>query len=205
MMSDIDDPQYDVETESSKSENESLYDSFGESDDELKEFKKNPKKFKESLVMNNNKSDILENNPSLSDDSEFGSDELRSESSSSDDENHKIGYIGPPNPKKRKRIRHKIGYGKKDGVLKWHVGMKFASMAEFRDAVRQYGIRDRWAIQFVTNDPKRCQVYCEADCKFYIWCSKDNDSENCTIKTLFTEHNRSKPYRKKLASVKYLT
>ncbi|XP_074356516.1 uncharacterized protein LOC141696247 [Apium graveolens] len=75
--------------------------------------------------------------PIGSDESDFGSQELRSDYSSSEDENSKIGYIGPPNSKK--------------------------SMQEFRDAVREYGIKDRRGIQFVTNDALRCQVCCEAD------------------------------------------
>lgn len=66
------------------------------------------------------------------------------------------------------------------------MGMKFASMTEFRDVVRQYGVKERRGVQFVTNDAKRCYVCCETDCKFYIWCSKDKDGENFTIKTLFT-------------------
>lgn len=63
--------------------------------------------------------------PNLSDDSEFGFDELRSDSSSSEDENHGIGYVGPPNPRKRKGNRHKVRYGQNyNEIMKWHVGMK---------------------------------------------------------------------------------
>ncbi|WOH15202.1 hypothetical protein DCAR_0934739 [Daucus carota subsp. sativus] len=78
-------------------------------------------------------------------------------------------------------------------------------MGEFREAVREYGIKERRGVQFITSDASRCQVCCETDCRFYIWCSKDKDSDNCTIKTLFPEHNCTKPYSNKLASVKYLT
>ena len=127
------------------------------------------------------------------DEAEYDSDELRSQSSSSEDENARIGYVGPPNPKKRKRNRTTISYGQSDDIIRWEVGMKFGSMGEFREVVRQYGVRDRRGIQFVTSDTKRCQVCCEADCKFYIWFSKDKDSDNCTIKTLVNEHNCTKP------------
>ncbi|XP_074364440.1 uncharacterized protein LOC141705338 [Apium graveolens] len=140
--------------------------------------------------------------PIGSDESDFGSQELRSDYSSSEDENSKIGYIGPPNPKKRRRNRPGVRIGENDNVVNWHVGMKFASMQEFRDVVREYGIKDIRGIQLVTNDALRCQVCCEADCRFYMWCSKDKDSDNCTIKTLFPEHNCTKPYTNKLATVK---
>ncbi|XP_074328392.1 uncharacterized protein LOC141666301 [Apium graveolens] len=92
------------------------------------------------------------------DDSDFASEELRKESSFSEDENARIGYVGPPNPKNRKKSRTTVRYRQKDEIIRWQVGMKFRCMAEFRDAVRQYGIRDRRGIQFVTSDSKRCQV-----------------------------------------------
>lgn len=63
---------------------------------------------------------------------------------------------------------------------------------------------DRRGVQFITNDSRRCQVSCEGDCPFYIWCSRDKDSETCTIKTLVDTHLCTKPYVNKLASVKYL-
>ncbi|XP_074365144.1 uncharacterized protein LOC141706232 [Apium graveolens] len=209
--SDPDDPEYgyegdDVETESDESEDEKGYDSFCDSDEELREFREKKKKYKDSLKQNHgNLLEVREKVMSLSDESEYASDELRSDSSSSEDENHKIGYVGPPNPKIKKRKRNSVKYGQKSDTIKWEVGMKFASMAEFRDAVRQYGVMERRGVQFIINDAQRCQVSCEAECKFYIWCSKDKDSDNCTIKTLFDEHNCSKPYTNKLASVKYLT
>ncbi|XP_074338078.1 uncharacterized protein LOC141675268 [Apium graveolens] len=144
--SDPDDPEYgyegdDVETESDESEDEKGYDSFCDSDEELREFREKKKKYKDSLKQNHgNLLEVREKVMSLSDDSEYASDELRSDSSSSEDENHKIGYVGPPNPKIKKRKRNSVKYGQKSDTIKWEVGMKFASMTEFRDAVRQYGV-----------------------------------------------------------------
>ncbi|XP_074378367.1 uncharacterized protein LOC141719903 [Apium graveolens] len=77
-------------------------------------------------------------------------------------------------------------------------------MAEFRDTVRRYGVLDRRGVQFITNDGRRCQVSCEANCPFYIWCSKDKDSETVTVKTLVDTHLCTKPYNNKMANVKYL-
>ena len=159
---------------------------------------KTVKKLKQGLVesMNIRNENVVE-------DSEFDSENenLRSLSSSSEDENAKIGYVGPPNPKKRRVVRKKGGSSE---VPVWEVGQKFVNMAEFRETVRRYGLVDRRGIQFVTNDRRRCQVACEAGCPFYIWCSKDKDSDSCTIKTLVNNHQCTKPYRNKMASVKYL-
>lgn len=78
-------------------------------------------------------------------------------------------------------------------------------MEEFRKAVRDYDIHERRAVQFNTNDQFRCQVVCENKCPFYIWCRKLKESKTVEIRTLVDEHLCTKPYNKKLASVKYLT
>lgn len=54
------------------------------------------------------------------------------------------------------------------------------------------------------NDKNRCQLVCSGDCSFYIWCSRDKDSDTCTIKTLMDEHLCTKQYTNLLATVKYL-
>lgn len=94
----------------------------------------------------------------VSDESDFGSCELRSEYFSSEDENCRIGYIGPPNPKKRRRNRVSLKVSENDDIIKWRVEMKFASMQEFSDKVRKYGIKDKRGVRFMTNDASRCQI-----------------------------------------------
>lgn len=71
--------------------------------------------------------------------------------------------------------------------------------------MRDYGIKERRGIKFLTNDAKRAQVVCETGCPFYIWCSRIKDSENVQIRTLVDNHLCTKPYINNLASVKYLT
>ena len=203
---DYSDPDYNVVTESEKSESFSDDEIFVNSDDEFAEYRGNEKRVIHDMTQGVQVgNEIVTLGLMLSDESDFGSMELRSDYSSSEDENSKIGYIGPPNPKKRRIKMAGLKHGADNNVINWQVGMKFASLQEFRDTVREYGIKDRRGVQFVTNDAQRCQVCCEADCRFYIWCSKDKNSESCTIKTLFPEHNCTKPYTNKLASVKYLS
>lgn len=65
-------------------------------------------------------------------------------------------------------------------------------------------MKERRGIYFVKNDAQRCQVICEENCPFYIWCCKDKNSEYVQIKTLVDEHLCTKPYHNKIATVKYL-
>lgn len=190
---DPDDPEYVKGTDSEDSDTESLMSHDNDSDPEGEAIRQNAKKFKGEMFNAMNAP-----NRCGSENSDLDDEILRSLSSSSEDENCRIGYIGPPNPKKRKI--HK----KKESSSGFEVGQKFVHMKEFREAVRKYAVSDRRGIEFVTNDGKRCQVCCEGDCPFYIWCSKDKEGEGCTIKTLVDSHLCTKPYSNKMASVKYL-
>ena len=71
--------------------------------------------------------------------------------------------------------------------------------------MREYGIKERRAVKLCANDPNRCQVKCEAWCPFYIWVRRKLDSEMVEIRTLLNDHICTKPYKNRLASVKYLT
>ena len=137
--------------------------------------------------------------------SDFDSDELRSIGSSSEDENNKIGYVGPPviRNKRRRQVVGMTSLNRK-GRIKWEVGMEFVNMDEFRKLVREYGIKERRAVKLHANDVNRCQVKCEPGCPFYIWVRKKRDSDMVEIRTLITDHLCTKPYKNKLASVKYL-
>ncbi|XP_074355322.1 uncharacterized protein LOC141694472 [Apium graveolens] len=78
-------------------------------------------------------------------------------------------------------------------------------MAEFIKAVRDYGISERRALHFITNDAKRARVGCEKWCTFYLWCSRLEGGEAVQIKTCQPDHLCTKPYHNRLVSVKYLT
>ena len=200
-----DDADYDVgsDTCTEDSESVSLDHEHPETDEEVDNIREMTRNFK-TIMKSSMKGPpcIPDGSEIFSEESEFDSDYLRSDSSTSEDENAKIGYVGPANPRKRSRGKNKNCT--REGTIKWEVGQKFVNMDEFRDLVRQYGLEERREVQFVTNDKNRCQVVCATDCSFYIWCSKDKDSENCTIKTLVDEHKCTKPYNNKLATVKHL-
>ncbi|KAL8155488.1 hypothetical protein AgCh_000758 [Apium graveolens] len=93
----------DVETESDESEDEKGYDSFCDSDEELREFREKKIKYKDSLKQNNgNLLEVREKVMSLSDDSEYASDELRSDSSSVKMKITKLAILALPTPRSRK-------------------------------------------------------------------------------------------------------
>lgn len=204
----LDDGDPDFIDDNQDDESEELEFNTDESDAELIE---NVRKMKIRKAAEANKMNaelrkkMMRERDDNSEESDYLSDEMRSLSSSSEDECQKKGYIGPPPPEKRKRKN--VFYNPKkitDGGIKFSPGMRFGSMDEFRKAVRDYGIHERRAVQFNHNDIDRAQVVCEEKCPFYIWCRRLQDSETVEIRTLVDEHLCTKPYINKLASVKYL-
>lgn len=49
------------------------------------------------------------------------------------------------------------------------IGMKFSSFKQFREAVRNYGIKNRVVMNFRPNNSKRCKAICKKGCPFYLW------------------------------------
>ena len=206
------DSDYKIETETDSTEKLSDNSDFPISDEEEMTCKAQSRLLKKKLsnasirteVLKKPRTNELINRTSSGEDS-YNSRELRSLSSSSEDENSKKGYIGDNLVhvrKKKERLHTKEMHT--EGSIKFYVGMRFLCMQEFRTLVREYGVKERRGIYFVKNDALRCQVICEENCPFYIWCCKDKNSENVRIKTLIDEHLCTKPYRNKLATVKYL-
>lgn len=52
---------------------------------------------------------------------------------------------------------------------KFKFGMKFRSFKHFKDAVKNYGIINRYVINFKPNSKKRCKVFCKRGCPLYLW------------------------------------
>ena len=199
--SEDDDPDYVNDFEEDDSDGNPQFEE-DESDPELNENVENKKLRK--VAEANNVNNSLKMGEGDGEESDYLSDELRSSlSSSSEDETCNKGYIGPPptNKRKKKRVR---AYNPNKPV-KFSPGMKFGTMEEFRKAVIDYGIAERRAVQYSHNDIYRCQVVCEKNCPFYIWCKRIRGEETVQIRTLVDEHLCTKPYKNKLASVKYLT
>ncbi|KAL2470218.1 DBD Tnp Mut domain-containing protein [Abeliophyllum distichum] len=74
----------------------------------------------------------------------LSSEELNIDYSSDDEDNYKFPEFCESNMK--------------DPRLE--VGMEFKSIVEFKQAVRNYGIKNRYSVKFKVNDPKRAQGVC---------------------------------------------
>lgn len=146
-----DDPRFDYEsyTSTKDSDSISLYNDYPKTYKELDSIRKMSKyfKLKTKNAMKRPPNPMINSSTGIMiDDSDF--DYYMSDSSSSEDEIARIGYVG--------------------GTVKWEVGQKFVNMNKFRDMVRKCGIDERRGVHFVTNDKNRCQVVCAKDCSFYI-------------------------------------
>ncbi|XP_039130803.1 uncharacterized protein LOC120267169 [Dioscorea cayenensis subsp. rotundata] len=51
------------------------------------------------------------------------------------------------------------------------IGMKFRDFDQFKAAVRNYGIKNRYVMNFRPNDSTRCKAICTRGCPFYLWAS----------------------------------
>ena len=89
--------------------------------------------------------------------------------------------------------------------IKWEVAITYDNMIEYREQVKEYGIKERRAVKFCVNDPNTCQVKCEPGCPFYTWVRKKRCSEMVEIRTLLNDHVHTKPDKNRLTSVKFLT
>ena len=51
------------------------------------------------------------------------------------------------------------------------IGMKFMNFKQFKEAVKNYGIKNRYVMNFKPNSKKRCKAFCKRGCTFYLWAS----------------------------------
>ncbi|KAL4320047.1 hypothetical protein GQ457_18G015050 [Hibiscus cannabinus] len=84
------------------------------------------------------------------------------------------------------------------------VGMMFKDFDELKDACRQYSLVNHFGNDFKHNDRERLDVKCKEGCPFRIWASKMPDKTTVQIKSIVNEHNCSKIFENKFASVERL-
>lgn len=64
------------------------------------------------------------------------------------------------------------------------IGMKFRSFKQFKEAVKNYGIKNCYVMNFNPNNKRKCKTYCRKDCPFYLWASPMiSDKNKVHIKT----------------------
>jgi hypothetical protein len=100
----------------------------------------------------------------------YESEELASSDPDNSDEER-----GPRYERYRKEHMHK-GY-------KWKYGLEFNSLADFREAVRDWSSLKGLPVTWVKNESYRVRVECERKCGFRILCSRVGQSHTYAIKT----------------------
>ncbi|XP_039120854.1 uncharacterized protein LOC120257450 [Dioscorea cayenensis subsp. rotundata] len=75
------------------------------------------------------------------------------------------------------------------------VGMKFRDFKQFKEAVRNYGIQNRYVMNFRPNTKKKCKAFCKKGCHFYLWVSPMvGDKSTVQIKSGVFKHECSKDH-----------
>lgn len=69
------------------------------------------------------------------------------------------------------------------------IGMKFTSFKQFREVVRNYGIKHRVVMNFRPSNSKRCKAICKKGCPFYLWAAPMvKNKETIQIKSRNLKH-----------------
>ena len=76
--------------------------------------------------------------------------------------------------------------------VSFELGMEFRNLAVFKQAVKDYSIREGVMVKFVKNDSKRCRAKCEDPCPWVIMCSWSKVSNSFQVKTYNAEHTCSR-------------
>ncbi|XP_039115507.1 uncharacterized protein LOC120250816 [Dioscorea cayenensis subsp. rotundata] len=67
--------------------------------------------------------------------------------------------------------------------------MKFRSFKQFKEAVKNYGIKNPYVMNFKPNNKKKCKAFCRKGCPFYLWASPMVTGKNTVqIKTGVLKH-----------------
>lgn len=85
------------------------------------------------------------------------------------------------------------------------IGMKFSSFKQFREAVRNYGIKNRCVMNFRPNNKKRCKAYCRKGCPFYLWAAPMvTDRNTIQIKSGILKHECTRDHNVRHVSAQWI-
>ncbi|XP_050226470.1 uncharacterized protein LOC126676334 [Mercurialis annua] len=88
----------------------------------------------------------------------------------------------------------------------FEIGMLFSSFGQFKEAVRNYGIRNRYVMKFKPNNKTRCKAYCKKGCPFNIWASlMQDDVSTVQIKSGKLEHQCTRDHNIRHVNPKWLS
>ncbi|KAG5531535.1 hypothetical protein RHGRI_026218 [Rhododendron griersonianum] len=120
------------------------------------------------------------------------SDDLHSACSNSDDDRKKDKFH---------EYRRETDLGK----VKFSVGMKFPSAKEFREAVREYSIKEGKDIKFVKNETTRVKAKCATEeCGWSVMASLSQKGESFQVKSHKSEHDCLRTFKVRHVTSMYL-
>lgn len=87
----------------------------------------------------------------------------------------------------------------------FRIGMKFRSFAQFKEAVRNYGIKNRYVMNFRPNSKTRCKAFCKKGCPFYLWASPMvKDSSTIQIKSGKLQHECARDHHNRHVNAEWI-
>ncbi|XP_039143892.1 uncharacterized protein LOC120281002 [Dioscorea cayenensis subsp. rotundata] len=87
----------------------------------------------------------------------------------------------------------------------FEVGMKFRSFKQFREDVRNYGIKHMVVMNFKPSNSKRCKAICKKGCPFYIWAAPMiKDKNTIQIKSGIFKHECARDHKIRHVNAKWI-
>lgn len=85
------------------------------------------------------------------------------------------------------------------------IGMKFRSFKQFKEAVKNYGIKNRCVMNFKPNNKRRCKAFCKQGCPFYLWASPMvKDKSTVQIKSGILKHECTRDHNIRHVSAEWI-
>jgi len=84
------------------------------------------------------------------------------------------------------------------------LGMKFNSIKEFKDVVREWNVLNGYEISFLKNEPHRARAVCKDKCGYFAFCSQVGTSHTFQLKTLKPKHKCGKTMKNRFANSRWV-
>jgi hypothetical protein len=127
----------------------------------------------------------------VSDDVEYFSEELDSSDPDASDGEHGIRF-------------EKFRPEQLNADYQFKLGMEFNSLKQFKDAIREWNVLNRYEITFLKNESYRARAVCKGKCGYLAYCSKVGDRHTYQIKTLQPKHKCSRDVKNRSASSRWV-
>ena len=83
--------------------------------------------------------------------------------------------------------------------------MKFRSFKQFKDAAKNYGIKNRYVMNFKPDNKKKCRAFCKEGCPFYLWASPMvKDKDTVQIKVGILEHECARDHNNRQVNADWI-